>query len=196
MTLEQLVQKVAEFEGFRGVRYTCPAGVLTIGYGATASCFADGKVPQTIAKEEAYNLLFKTVSDTLVKVVNKLDAWGYKNVPYDVELALTDFAYNCGMLNLGKLTINGLRTLPEIAEKITLYCNANGKPLNGLLKRRAWERDIILEALAQVPLKTYCVQDVQAYLNDVMGYKLAVDGKAGKLTCTAIMETFEKLNKK
>ena len=31
-----LIDKIKEFEGFRGTAYRCPAGVLTVGYGHTS----------------------------------------------------------------------------------------------------------------------------------------------------------------
>jgi hypothetical protein len=65
--------------------------------------------------------------------------------------ALVSFTYNCGVGNLRTL-IKG-RTVEQIAEKILLYNKANGKTLNGLVRRRKAERELFLKAMLSKTLE-------------------------------------------
>lgn len=68
------------------------------------------------------------------------------NVPLTAQLnanqrdALISFAFNCGEGNLRTLCKN--RSLPQIRDALALYVRAGGKPLVGLLRRRAAEQTL------------------------------------------------------
>lgn len=201
LTLSELLLNIKIFEGFRHERYSdCGAGVPTIGYGFTASCFSDGKVPATISKEQADVILEDLVVRTSTSVHAYLKKWGYDDGEIEVLLyPLTDFTYNCGVGNLATLTQRGSRSIDEILKYITQYNKAGGKVLAGLTNRRKWEYDEIKKNLAegkspQFQLKNYTVADLQTRVNNFYGTKvLKVDNIFGKNTLSYTMAVLDSL---
>ena len=132
MNFEELIEKVKEFEGFRKTAYRCPAGVLTIGYGRT----------ENVKQNEVTNVSRETIwlkgrlLDDMSYVFYKMEKY---NLSDNEVYALTDFIFNLGRKRLDTLTANYTRTKNEIKEAILLYNKANGKVLQGLVKRREWE---------------------------------------------------------
>ena len=132
MKFEELVEKVKEFEGFRKTAYRCPAGVLTIGYGRT----------ENVKPNEVTNVSRETkwlkgrLLDDMSYIFYKMEKY---NLSDNEVYALTDFIFNLGRKRLDTLTVNYTRTKNEIKEAILLYNKANGKVLQGLVKRREWE---------------------------------------------------------
>lgn len=122
---------IKKYEGLRLTAYLCPAGVLTIGYGHTGS---DVKKGMKITKKKATSLLKKDVA-RFEKHVNKYDSiYHWTSNEFS---AMVSFAFNIG--NIDQLTAYGTRSKAEIRVKILQYCNANGKRLEGLYKRRVDE---------------------------------------------------------
>ena len=122
---------IKKYEGCKLTSYICPAGVLTIGYGHTGK---DVKPNQTISKKKAINLLKKDLSrfERHVQSYNYIYEWT------DNEFsALVSFAYNIG--NIDQLTAYGTRTRSQIRSAMLKYVKANGKTLQGLVKRRKAE---------------------------------------------------------
>ena len=122
---------IKKYEGCKLTSYICPAGVLTIGYGHTGK---DVKPDQTITKEKAINLLKKDLSrfERHVQSYNYIYEWT------DNEFsALVSFAFNIG--NIDQLTAYGTRTRSQIRSAMLKYVKANGKTLQGLVKRRKAE---------------------------------------------------------
>ena len=149
MTIQELIEKIKTFEGFRSLAYddlqpnivlkysTQLKGTLTIGYGRTKNVYI-GEVT-TIEKEtkwlqEHVTNVYNTVCKSLSQF--KLDA------NENQKLALTDFCYNCGYSNFLKLLNFGKRTLFEIGETIPEYNKSKGIVLQGLVKRRKFEYDL------------------------------------------------------
>lgn len=135
MKFEELVEKVKEFEGFRKTSYRCPAGVLTIGYGRTENVKPNEVTNvsrETIWLEKRLELDMNYVKNKMVKY----------NLSDNEIYALTDFVFNLGRKRLNTLTVNYTRTKNEIKEAILLYNKANGKVLQGLVKRREWEHSL------------------------------------------------------
>lgn len=137
------LELIKSFEGCKLIAYLCPAGVWTIGYGHTAGVSKG----QVITKEQAENML-------------KSDMQKYeKYVTDDVKIALNEnqfsalvsFCYNCGRGNLRTL-VKG-RTSSQIAEAMLLYNKANGKVLNGLVRRRKAERELFLKPVSGTNLE-------------------------------------------
>lgn len=188
MKEQEFIDKIKEFEGFRANIYRDPAGVPTIGYGFTSSYFVGGIVPPTITLEDAEKLLKEKLHSVELQVKAHLIENNYV-FNDDIVYALTSFTYNCGILNLKKLTCGGLRTMSEISNKITEYCNAGGKKLNGLVKRRQWEKEVIVNAMCETTPAVYATaKDIQMLINRKFGYNLAIDGSIGKQTRQAIFD--------
>lgn len=134
---------IEEFEGCRLTAYKPVAAekYWTIGYGHYGKDVYQGMV---ITKAQAENYLKQDVArfETAVNGLNR--DWTENQFS-----ALVSFAYNCGEANLKTLCKN--RTASEIATKILLYTKgADGKVLNGLVRRRKAERELFLKAGSEV----------------------------------------------
>ena len=122
---------IKKYEGCKLTSYICPAGVLTIGYGHTGK---DVKPNQTITKKKAISLLKKDLArfERHVQSYNYIYEWTENEFS-----ALVSFAYNIG--NIDQLTAYGTRTRSQIRSAMLKYVKANGKTLQGLVKRRKAE---------------------------------------------------------
>ena len=122
---------IKKYEGCRLTSYICPAGVLTIGYGHTGK---DVKPNQTITKKKAISLLKKD----LARFERHVQSYNYIYEWTDNEFsALVSFAFNIG--NIDQLTAYGTRSRSQIRTAMLKYVKANGKTLQGLVKRRKAE---------------------------------------------------------
>ena len=135
-------------EGFRAAPYLCPAGVATIGYGATR--YPDGR-PVTLADPPI------SPSQAEQLLVDQLAANYYPGVlricpplaaqPAERRAAVLDFAYNLG---LGALRVSTLARLiraqawPEAATQFGRWVRGGGRILPGLVIRRAIERQLFV----------------------------------------------------
>jgi GH24 family phage-related lysozyme (muramidase) len=136
---QNLIDMLKEFEGFRSYPYTCPGGSLTIGYG---NSIKPGEYT-SITKEQAEVLLRKTVS-SFESAVKKMVTVPLSQNQYD---ALVSLAYNIGAGALRKSTlIKKLNTgdYKGAADEFLRFVKANGKTLEGLVKRRERERNLFL----------------------------------------------------
>lgn len=196
MTYQELLTHIKIFEGYRSNVYKDPGkGILTVGYGFTASCFENKQVPESMTKEQADDLLDHLVSNYMISVECYLKGWSYTQSEIELMLfPLVDFVYNCGFANLKSLTKTGARTVEQISDKILLYNKAGSKVLPGLTKRREWESQCIKEAL-NISKKNqgYCVSDLQKIVNKIYGKDvLVVDGIFGKNTLKYTCELLHK----
>jgi GH24 family phage-related lysozyme (muramidase) len=140
-TSQNGIDLIKLFEGVRLVAYKCPAGVWTIGVGHTGKV---GKTPvsygMTITNKQV-DALLKADIQKFEKNVNKYNKkYHFNQNQYD---ALVSFAFYIGSID--QLTNKGKRSIEVIAEKMRLYCRANGKVLAGLLARRLAERKLFLK---------------------------------------------------
>ncbi len=91
LSLDEVLLKVASFEGFRSLPYGCPSCVLTIGYGHT-----DGvKLSDKVTRAEAFELLrtdFLRCRSLLLKSFDIDKCMNTNQIN-----ALTDFVFNCGI---------------------------------------------------------------------------------------------------
>jgi len=136
MTGLELIKK---FEGCKLKSYLCPAGVPTIGYGHTYGV----KLDRTISVQEAEVLLdhdYQEAEDDVLEVVT---------VPLtDNQLgALTSFVFNLGKGNFGSSTL--LKKINKgdftgAANEFDRWIFSKGVKLNGLIARRAAEKDLFL----------------------------------------------------
>lgn len=129
------------FEGVYLRPYICPAGVVTIGVGATR--YLDGrKVRMTdppITREHALTLLRASIERDYMPAVLAL----CQGVDTPGRLAaLTDFAFNCG---IGSLRASTLRKRinagdwDRVPQEFAKWTSGGGKVLPGLVKRRKAE---------------------------------------------------------
>jgi len=142
---DDCLELIRRSEGFEAKPYRCPAGVPTIGYGSTR--YTDG-TPVTmqdkpITKDQADAILQVTLIE-YEHAVNR-----YVTVPLSQSQfdALVDFAYNAGAKNL--LTSTLLRMLNAgnyvgAANQFGRWVYGSGRPLPGLVKRRAFERALFV----------------------------------------------------
>jgi lysozyme len=133
------------FEGFYAAPYLCPAGVPTIGYGATR--YADGRIVKLtdspISKDAAERLLFLTISRDYMPAVLRLCP--AVDTPGRLA-ALTDFAFNLGAGNLKSSTLRRrVNSGDWEAVKVELmrWTLGGGRVLPGLVKRRAAEAAMV-----------------------------------------------------
>jgi lysozyme len=135
------------FEGFYSHPYLCPAGVPTIGYGATH--YLDGRqvklTDPPISKEAADRLLLKMIERTYLPGVLKLCP-GLINETPDRLAAIIDFCYNLGA---GQLSTSTLRRRinegrwAEVPTELRKWTKGGGKVLKGLVIRREAECSLI-----------------------------------------------------
>lgn len=149
MELEQAVRLAAalcrRFEGLHLHPYLCPAGIPTIGYGATF--YEDGRVVSLfdapITRERADQLLlFHVRRHFLPKTVRLCP--GVDTPPR--LAALVDFAFNLGTGNLRTSTLrrkvnNG--DWDEVPTQLMRWNKAGGKVLKGLTRRRQAECTLV-----------------------------------------------------
>ena len=187
MTLNDLILKIKQFEGFSTKVYIDAGGTPSIGYGRT-----DIKsMKETTTKEKEDLWLYKKINNIYESVsIKMLEKWQY-NVNENQLLALTDFTYNLGIGNLNKLTDNGKRDISTIAKKILLYNKCNGKELAGLTKRRKWEHDLFTSGTKHLTN----IEKLQILINEKykqfeVDKQIKVDGIVGNETISACIDIF------
>lgn len=138
------IDLIKRFEGFRSKPYKCPAGVPTIGYGAT---FYPNKKKVTMAdpaisEEEATELL----ENMLVSFEQYVDSYAIDTLTQNQFDALVSFCYNLGPANLKASTLLKKVNLNPNDETIRAefmkWTKAGGKTLKGLVTRRTAEADL------------------------------------------------------
>jgi lysozyme len=138
------LELIKKYEGFRANPYKCPAGVPTIGYGATY--YPDGKrVKMTdapVTEKQATEML----KSMLVGFEKAVDTYCIDTINQNQFDALVSFAYNVGtnaLKNstlLKKLNVNA--NDPTIKDEFKKWVKAGGKTLKGLVTRRNEEADL------------------------------------------------------
>lgn len=143
--LEVSLEFIKEFEGCHTYDrktglyrpYYCPAGVLTIGWGATGSGIT---FSSRWTKAQCDERLKKDVYQCMVAVKKLLP-----NATGGLLVACTSFAYNVGINALKNSTLRRkvLRGDLQCAKKEFLKWKfAGGRELKGLLRRRQAEADL------------------------------------------------------
>jgi lysozyme len=138
-------QGVALTEGFEGCRlvaYQDVRGIWTIGYGHTGIDVVEGLV---LTQAQANSLLVSDVA-AAVACVNHATVVPVTQDEFD---ALVDFTFNAGrgaFLQSTLLRDLNAGNLPAAAAQFGLWVNAGGKPVSGLVRRRAAEEELFLRA--------------------------------------------------
>lgn len=132
------------FEGFYSSPYLCPAGVPTIGYGATY--YEDGTTvtlhDAPISKEKAEALLLWMVRTRYLPAVVKLCPGA--DTP-ECLAALIDFTFNLGAGNLRASTLRrrvNAKQWADVPAELRKWVKGGGRVLAGLVKRR--EAEVLL----------------------------------------------------
>jgi lysozyme len=138
------IEIIKMFEGFRSEPYKCPAGIPTIGYGATF--YPDGKkvtmTDKAITEQEGTALL----QAMLVSFEKYVDSYCRDDINQNQFDALVSFAYNLGPSNLKSSTllkkVNANPNDETIALEFMKWVKAGGKTLKGLVRRREAESQL------------------------------------------------------
>jgi lysozyme len=134
------------FEGFRAKPYICPAGVPTIGYGATY--YPDGRrvtmADPPISQADAEALLDTQLRQEFLPAVLRLCP---SLIAYPAALnATVDFAFNLGVGRLQTSTLRrrlNAKDWPGAAEQLRRWVRGGGKVLPGLVRRREAEAALL-----------------------------------------------------
>jgi lysozyme len=138
------IELIKKFEGFRSAPYKCPAGIPTIGYGATF--YAGGKkvtmTDKSITEAEATTLL----QYMMIGFEKYVDSYCVDTINQNQFDALVSFCYNVGPANLKTSTllkkVNMNPNDPLIKDEFLKWTRAGGKKLNGLVIRRTAEAEL------------------------------------------------------
>lgn len=138
------IDMIKRFEGFRSAPYKCPAGIPTIGYGATFYTTSK-KVTMTdksITEAEAASLL----RYMLKSFEQYVDSYCVDTLTQNQFDALVSFCYNLGPANLKASTllkkVNANPNDETIRAEFMKWTKAGGRTLKGLVTRRAAEADL------------------------------------------------------
>lgn len=146
MQLSQSGLKLTEMaEGCRLEAYQDSVGVWTIGYGHTNGVCAG----QVITQEQADALAYADEAQA-VEAVNRLVNIPLMQGEFD---ALVDFVFNLGTAAFASSTLLKLLNggdLAGAASQFVLWDHAGGKELAGLLRRRLAEKQLFVDASANV----------------------------------------------
>jgi len=133
------------FEGLFLTPYICPAGVATVGFGATF--YEDGRpvrlTDPAITRERAEALLLWHIANVYLPAVLKL----CPGIPDPNKLAaLIDFTYNLGAGQLAGSTLRkrvNAGRWADVPVELAKWTRGGGRILKGLVLRRAAEAALI-----------------------------------------------------
>ena len=135
---------VSYYEGYKPTAYRDPVGIPTICYGHTATA----RMGQTLSQAECTALLQQDLGHAFAVV----DRRAQVELPEPTRAALASFVYNVGEGNFARSTL--LRKLNQgdlrgACHELSRWVYAGGRKLNGLVSRRATERELCLAGLEQ-----------------------------------------------
>jgi lysozyme len=137
-TSQKGIDLIKSFEALVLKSYLCPAGKLTIGYGHTKDVVAGTRITEPQAEEFLREDLEESEQYVSKYVKRKLTQYQFD--------ALVSFVFNCGVGNflkstlLKKVKINS--NDQSIAIEFSKWIHADGKPLEGLRRRRKAEAEL------------------------------------------------------
>ena len=158
---------IKTFEGCKLSAYQDSGGVWTIGYGHTS-----GVTPHLmITQQQADDFLRQDLHNAEKYVMAYDHIYHFNQNQFD---ALVSFTYNAGAGNLKKLLSGGTKPIELVREDICSCCiRAKGKILNGLIRRRAAEHNLMGS----------CIKNVDEIAKEVIDGKWG-NGKARKQLLT------------
>ena len=152
--LPAAMQIIKEFEGCHLEAYLCPAGVPTIGWGATRMGGRAVEIGDTITQARADALLSDDVQARYQRLVGMLPM--VRQWPGNRVAALVSWAYNVGNnavadSTLRKRLLAGDDAVAVVRQELPKWDKANGQPLAGLTRRRAAEVGLFVGQELQQP---------------------------------------------
>ncbi|MCW6023053.1 lysozyme [Serratia marcescens] len=138
------IELIKRFEGLRLKAYQDSVGIWTIGYGWTQPVAGTKVGPGMQIDQATADRLLKCGVVQYEQGVNQLVKVKITQSQFD---ALVSFAYNLGLRSLSTSTL--LKKLNDgdkqgAADQFGRWVNAGGKRLDGLVARRAVEREMFL----------------------------------------------------
>ena len=147
---------IKTWEGCKLAAYKCSAGVWTIGWGATtvngAAVREGDKISQALADELLRAEILRIAAE-LHQIIPAVAKWGGNQ-----QAALISWAYNVGLGAVKDSTLRRRINAGEggttvIPQELPKWNKANGKPLEGLTRRRAAEVGLFTGAAISPPLQ-------------------------------------------
>jgi lysozyme len=139
--LEILIKLIKDSEGCKLKSYKCPAGIWTIGYGQTKGI----KEGMVWTQQQVDEDIIKTALQSFNEAIKASPILATANM--EKQAAIADFVYNLGITNYNKSTLK-LRVdkgnWVAASTEIKKWNKSNGTILNGLVKRRQLEADLLL----------------------------------------------------
>ena len=140
--LEILIKLIKDSEGCKLKSYKCPAGIWTIGYGQTKGV----KEGMIWTQQQADEDIIKTALQAFNEAIKASPILATANM--EKQAAIADFVYNLGITNYNKSTLK-LRVdkgnWVSASTEIKKWNKSNGTILNGLVKRRQLEADLLIK---------------------------------------------------
>ena len=139
ITSKNGVDLIKRFEGLKLEAYLCPAKVWTIGYGTTENI----KEGDIITESQAEQLLIKDLARFEIQLNRAMCGYMLTQNQFD---ALISFLYNVGIGNFKVSTL--LRKIlmgaenEKIGNEFKRWVYADGKKLDGLIRRRKAEQEL------------------------------------------------------
>ena len=172
--LENLITAVAIIPGATEFGYLDAAGVWTIGYGHTSAAGAPHvRSGMKITRKEGERILGRDIA-IFASGVQSLLARPLSESQFS---ALVSFAYNVGLENFRKSSV--LRAVnagdfAAVPRRLSLWVKCRGRVLSGLVRRRAAEAAMFIEAAPRAPRARYKVpvEDFGATIEPVPGKSL------------------------
>jgi len=145
---------IKEFEGFRAYFYGDPVGIRTIGYGHACHANDCSQIHEPISEAEGEALLKSDLVSRQDCVQNEVSF-----VNDNQFAALTSFVFNlgCGAFQGSTLlTYVRAQNYGAAAEEFGKWVYAGGKILDGLVRRRAAEKNLFLSGGGGDPTDCTC----------------------------------------
>ena len=140
--LEILIKLIKDSEGCKLKSYKCPAGIWTIGYGQTKGI----KEGMVWTQQQADEDIIKTALQAFNEAIKASPILATANM--EKQAAIADFVYNLGITNYNKSTLKLMvdkGNWVSASTEIKKWNKSNGTILNGLVKRRQLEADLLIK---------------------------------------------------
>ncbi|MTK06835.1 MAG: glycoside hydrolase family protein [Hungatella sp.] len=184
------INLIKSFEGLRLTAYQDSVGVWTIGYGHTSGVKSGMTI--TEAQAEAY---LKSDLKSAENTVNNKVTYAISQNQFD---ALVSFTFNLGGGNFGSSTLLKKLNQGDIngaANEFDKWIYAGGEVLDGLVKRRAAEKEMFLYGTSSGGTTTgdATIRAFQNWLNSNYSSGLTADGLYGSNTKKAATKAYQRI---